>query len=83
MVVEFDMKYLGKLHYFPGIELWKKEDSTFMSQPKYTWDILNKFNMMSCKLATIPLEIKLKLCRNDESNLVGNTLYYHLVESLI
>jgi hypothetical protein len=54
-----------------------------MSQAKYTWDILKKFNMMSCKPATTPLEIGLKLYRNDDSNPVDATLYHQLVGSLI
>ena len=40
MVVEFEMTDLGELHYFLGIEVWQKEDSIFMSQTKYTWDIV-------------------------------------------
>jgi hypothetical protein len=55
MIVEFEMTDLGELHYFLGIEVWQKEDGILMSQGKYTLDILKKFKMMSCKLATTPL----------------------------
>jgi hypothetical protein len=60
-----------------------KEDGIFMSQAKYTWDILKKFDMMSCKPTTTPLEVRFKLYRNDDSNLVDATLYCQLVGSLI
>jgi hypothetical protein len=83
MIVEFEMTDLGELHYFLGIEVWQKEDSIFMSQAKYTWDILKKFNMLSCKPATTPLEVGLKLYGHDDSNPVDVTLYRQLVGSLI
>jgi hypothetical protein len=83
MIAEFGMIDLGELHYFLGIEVWQKEDSIFMSQAKYTWDILKKFSMSSCKPATTPLEVRLKLHINDDSNLVDATIYRQLVGSLI
>jgi hypothetical protein len=66
-----------------GIEVWHKEDRFFMSQAKYTWDILKKFKMLSCKPMTTPLEVRLKLYGHDESKSVDVTLYRHLVGSLI
>eukprot|EP00253_Pinus_taeda_P002408 PITA_02408 len=83
MVAEFEMIDLGELHYFLGIEVWQKEDGIFMSQAKYTWDILKKFRMLSCKPATTPLEVGLKSYRHDDSNSVDVTLYHQLVGSLI
>jgi chaperone required for assembly of F1-ATPase len=54
-----------------------------MSQAKYTWDILKKFRMLSCKPIRTPLEVGLKLYIPDDSNLVDVTLYRQLVEILI
>ena len=54
-----------------------------MSQTKYTWDILKKFRMLSCKPATTPLEVGLKLYGHDDSNSVDVTSYRQLVGSLI
>jgi hypothetical protein len=72
-----------ELNYFLGIEVWHKEDSILMSQGKYTLDILKKSRMMSCKLATTPLEVGLKLYGHDDSKSVDITLYRQLVGSLI
>ena len=82
MIVEFEMTILGELHYFLGIEVWKK-NGILMSQGKYTLDILKKLIMMSCKLATTPLEVGLNLYRHDDSKSVDVTLYRQLVGSLI
>jgi hypothetical protein len=53
-----------------------------MSQAKYTWDILKKFIILSCK-PTTPLEVGLKLYGHDDSKSVDVTLYRQLVGSLI
>lgn len=66
MIVEFEMAYLRELYYLFGIEVWQKEHGIFMSQAKYTWDILKKFIMLSCKPVETPLEIQLKLYTHDD-----------------
>ena len=46
---EFEMKDLGLLHYFLGLEIWQREGELFVSQGKYTREILEKFHMQGCK----------------------------------
>ena len=41
---EFEMKDLGLLHYFLGLEIWQRERELFVSQGKYAWEILEKFH---------------------------------------
>ena len=43
---KFEMKELGLMHYFLGLEIWQRNDEIFMSQGKYTVDILHRFYMM-------------------------------------
>ena len=52
---EFEMKDLGLLHYFLGLEIWQREDGLFVSQGKYAREILEKFNMKGCKPIDTPL----------------------------
>ena len=42
---EFEMKDLGLLHYFFGLEIWQREGELFASQGKYAREILGKFHM--------------------------------------
>eukprot|EP00253_Pinus_taeda_P020380 PITA_20380 len=49
------MKDLGLLHYFLGLEIWQRSDGLFVSQGKYAWEILEKFNMHGCKPLDTPL----------------------------
>jgi hypothetical protein len=37
------MKDLGMMHYFLGLEVWQRTDGIFLSQGKYTMEILTKF----------------------------------------
>ena len=32
---EFEMKYLGLMHYFTGLEVWKSPEGIFLNQGKY------------------------------------------------
>ena len=52
---EFEMKDLGLLHYFLGLEIWQRSGGLFVSQGKYAREILEKFNMHGCKPVDTPL----------------------------
>ena len=41
---EFEMKDLGMMHYL-GLEVWQRTTEIFLSQGKYTVEILKKFGM--------------------------------------
>ena len=51
---EFEMKDLGLLHYFLGLEIWQRSSGLFVSQGKYAREILEKFNMHGCKPIDTP-----------------------------
>ena len=42
---EFKMKDIGLMHYFLGMEVWKKDGELFVSQGKYANEILRRFHM--------------------------------------
>jgi hypothetical protein len=52
---EFEMKDLGLLHYFLGLEIWQRDGEIFVSQGKYAREILRKFHMEGCKPMDTPL----------------------------
>ena len=72
---EFEMKYLGELHYCFGLEVWRESGKTMITQSKYVREILNRFNMSDCKVSAIPLEHNVKLCSQDGSKDADGTLY--------
>lgn len=79
----FEMRDLGTLHYCLGIEFEHKDGEIFVSQRKYTEDLLKKFGMMECNPTVTPLQpgIKLSMDKNQETinvpyqNLIGSLMY--------
>ena len=43
LVVEFEMKDLGQMHCFLGLEVWQNPREIFLSQGKYAVEILKRF----------------------------------------
>jgi hypothetical protein len=52
---EFEMKDMGLLHYFLGLEIWQQDGELFVSQGKYAREILGKFHMEGFKPMDTPL----------------------------
>jgi hypothetical protein len=83
LVAEFEMKYLGLMHYFLGLEVWQSPKRIFLNQGKYTVEILKRSNMLECKSMNTPMEAKLKLLVDTSSYLIDATLYRQIIGSLI
>ena len=52
---EFDIKDLGNLKYFLGIEVLRSKRGIFISQRKYILDLLAEIGMLDCKPADTPI----------------------------
>lgn len=80
---EFEMKQLGDLKYFLGIEVARSKHGIFLSQRKYTMDLLSETGMLGCKPADTPMEQNHKyfLCSSAVSTDKGR--YQRLVGRLI
>ena len=57
---KFEMKDLGMMHYFLGLEVWQRSDEILLSQGKYTFEILKKFGMLNLKLVATPMVKNMK-----------------------
>lgn len=55
MMNEFEMKYLGIMEYFLGMEVYQSENEIFISQIKYAKDILKKIDLVDCKPTSTPI----------------------------
>lgn len=56
--MEFEMKDLGPLHYFLGIQVTPASNGLFLSQSKYAADILHHAQMVDCKPTVTPMTSK-------------------------
>ena len=82
---KFEMKDLGLMHYFLGLEVWQRADEIFLSQGKYAVEILRRSDMMDCKSMATPMAMNLKKLSESTSNshLVDPTMYRQLIRSLM
>lgn len=71
----FEMKYLGKFHYFLGLKVWRGNGKTIVTQSKHVKELLKKINIDECKTMSTPLEQNVKLNNDDGIKLVDGTLY--------
>ena len=58
---EFEMKDLGMMHYFLGMEVLQNADEISLRQGKYAVEILKRFGMMDFKSMATPMASNLKL----------------------
>jgi len=66
LTFEFEMKNLGLMNYFLGLEVWKTPGKIFLSQGKYVVKLLEIFGMTECKYMATQIEINFnKLCGED------------------
>jgi hypothetical protein len=83
LATEFEMKDLGLMHYFLGLEVWQSPERIFLNQGKYTVEILKRFDMLECKSMNTPMEAKLKLLVDTSSDFIDATLYRQIIGSLM
>jgi hypothetical protein len=74
LAAQFEMKYLGLMHYFFGLEVWQSKEKIFLNQGKYAIEILKIFDMLECKSMNTPMETKLNLLVDTSSELIDATL---------
>lgn len=80
---EFEMKNLGKLKYFLGIEVARSNEGIFLSQRKYVLDFLAEVGMLDCKPVDTPIMQNYKSVEHTDSIPEDKENYQKLVGKLI
>jgi len=68
------IKYLGDLKYFLGMEVSRSKKGIFISQRKYALEILKDGGCLGAKLVNFPMEKNVKL--SDEGELLKDPSPY-------
>ncbi|KAK0585152.1 hypothetical protein LWI29_024002 [Acer saccharum] len=86
LATEFEMKDLGLLRYFLGIEVARSKHGIFLSQRKYVLDLLTETGMLASKPADTPMDQNHKLCEcadHPDQTPTNKERYQRLVGKLI
>ncbi|GJZ63699.1 putative ribonuclease H-like domain-containing protein [Tanacetum coccineum] len=79
----FQMSSMGELTFFLGLQVMQKDDGIFISQDKYVADILKKFDFVTVKTASTPIETNKALLKDEEAEDVDVHLYRSMIGSLM
>jgi hypothetical protein len=80
---EFEIKALGRLKYFLGIEVAHSRQGIFISQQKYVTDLLKETSKTACKPTSTPIDPNLRLGMAEKDDAIDREMYQHLVGRLI
>jgi hypothetical protein len=83
MTQKFEMSMMGELKYFLGFQVKQLQEGTFISQTKYTQDILNKFGMKDAKPIKTPMGTNGHLDLDTEGKSVDQKVYRSMIGSLL
>nr|GEX52856.1 copia protein [Tanacetum cinerariifolium] len=79
----FQMSSMGELTFFLGLQVKQKEDGIFISRDKYVAEILKKFDFLSVKTASTPIETKKPLVKDEKAVDVDVHLCRSMIGSLM
>jgi hypothetical protein len=83
MMQKFEMSMMGELNYFLGFQVKQVKEGTFISQMKYTQDLLKRFGMKDAKPAKTPMGTDEHLDLNKGGKCVNQKAYWSMIGSLL
>jgi hypothetical protein len=81
MMQKFEMSMMGELTYFLGFQVKQLKDGTFISQMKYTQDLLKRFGMKDAKPVKTPMGTDGHLDLNKGGKSVDQKAYRSMIGS--
>ena len=83
MPTEFELKDLGSLKYFLGIEVARSKNGISMNLRKFSLDLLTETGMLDCKSIDTPIEVNHHLEMVPDQVPANKDRYQKLVGKLI
>jgi hypothetical protein len=83
LATELEMKSLGGLKYFLGIEVARSKQGIFLSHRKYVLDLLSEVGLLDCKPADTPIVQNHRLGEHTDQVSTDKGRYQRLVGKLI
>ena len=83
MSSEFEMRMMGELNFFLGLQIKQTSNDTLIYQQKYVKELLKKFGMDSSRPIDTPILPSTKLVIDDGSPSVEEKLYGGMIRPLL
>jgi hypothetical protein len=83
MMQKFEMSMMGELNYFLGSQVKKIKEGTFISQTKYTQDLLKRFGMKDAKPAKTPMGTDEHLDLDKGGKSIDQKAYRSMIGALL
>ncbi|XP_019053901.1 PREDICTED: uncharacterized protein LOC109114922 [Nelumbo nucifera] len=83
LATQFEVKDLGPLRYFLGIEVARSNQGIFISQRKYVLDLLKDTGKLGAKLANTPIDVNHRLEDCSDEPIADMKQYQRLVGRLL
>jgi hypothetical protein len=79
----FEMSMMGEFKFFLGFQIEQLKEETFISQKKYTHDMLKKFDMVNAKPINTPMPTNGHLDLNEKGKAIDSMVYRSMIGSLL
>ena len=83
MQADFEIRMIGELNYFLGLQIHQQESSIFISQFKYAKNLVKKFGLDSASPARTPMSANVKFTIDLLGKSVDSFLYISMIGSPI
>ncbi|KAK2973057.1 hypothetical protein RJ640_017279 [Escallonia rubra] len=72
---EFEMSMMGELTFFLGLQIKQSKEGIFISQSKYTRELLKRFGLDNAKPRGTPISPSVNLVKDENGKDVDNKLF--------
>ena len=83
MQAEFEMRVIGELIHFLGLQIHQQDSSIFLFQSKYAKNLVKKFGLESASSVRTPMSPNVKLTVDLLGKSVNSSLYRSMIGSLL
>ena len=83
LTTAFEVKALGRLKYFLGIEIAYSNKGYLMTQQKYILDLLNETKLLQAKVSDTPIETNHKLMFKEDDPKIEMESFHRLIGKLL
>ncbi|KAK6149097.1 hypothetical protein DH2020_016622 [Rehmannia glutinosa] len=80
---EFEMSMMGELNFFLGLQIKQCQEGIYISQSKYTKELLKKFGIKEGRTVSTPMATNVKIDKDEKGKPVDESKYRGMIGSLL